>query len=194
MDWTWGWTALGTIATWVLVAGIGVAIWQIWETRRSTKLSTSAQLAIQLFQALREGRALDTLRRLYRLGPKYSANALENDEELKRKVENITDNLELLGALVAQGIFDKKTAIEAYSGSTALRCWYVLKAHMRKVRRERGGLYCIYLEDFAWRTWNHQRQSPQDEHILFYEDDPNKAFDLIQYFEDHPNEQPTEPK
>jgi hypothetical protein len=106
-------------------------------------------------------------------------------------MQKVIDNLELLGALVSQQNFDKKIAVEAYSGSTALRCWYVLKGYIEAIRAQRGGLYCKYLEDFAWRTLDYQeKHSPEDEHILFYVDDPNKPFNLIKFYKDNPNLKP----
>jgi len=160
MDWTWGWTAIGAIATCILAGSIFVAIWQIIVTRENTnkqleaaRKSTSAQVAVQLFQILREEEAVETIEKIYELGPNYSAGFIKNDAELKKKIEHVIDNLELLGALVAQRIIDKQLAIEAYSGSTALRCWYVLREYIIEERnRRRGGLYCKYLEDFARRT------------------------------------------
>ena len=73
MDWTWGWTAVYAIATCVLAGGIGVAIWQIIETRRSTnkqlnaaRESTNAQIAVELFKELRSTDALKKLRSIYK--------------------------------------------------------------------------------------------------------------------------------
>jgi hypothetical protein len=184
------WRVLTGFATWFLAGGVGVAIWQIVVTRETTRKSTSAQVAAFLFQALHEDEAVDTLKMVYSIGPAFSTSILENDKDLRRKVENVLDNLELMGALVTQGIFNEKMAIEAYSGPTVLRCWYVLKEYIEKVRCQRGGLYGKYLEDFAWRTWEYQRYQPPKEHIRFYQDKPSESFDLVQYLNDNPDLQP----
>jgi len=179
------WQVVAAIGTWLLAGGIVFAIVQVRQMRRST----SAQVAVQLFQILREEEAVETIEKIYELGPNYSAGFIKNDAELKKKIEHVIDNLELLGALVAQRIIDKQLAIEAYSGSTALRCWYVLREYIIEERnRRRGGLYCKYLEDFAWRTWNHCSNKVR---ILYYEDDPNDAFDLVQHLIEHEEIRPS---
>ena len=189
------WQIVAAIGTWLLAGGLIFAILQV----RQMGKNTNAQVAVELFKELRKEEILKTLRKIYRRKPTDLKRLLnisteeENKEDatLRDDIEKVTDNLELLGALVAQEIFDTKIAIEAYSGSTVLRCWYKLKEYIEEVRKQRGGLYCKYLEDFAWRTWDYQsRKSPQEKHIRFYEDIPSESFDLIQYLNDHPELQP----
>ena len=202
MDWACGWTAVSAIASCVLVAGIGVAIWQIIVTRNAARRNTSAQVAVQLFIELRRENMVKALRSIYRNSPSELVLLLDispKDEckeenkqkvELRKEIENVIDHLELIGALVARGIIDKKMAIEAYSGTGSLRCWYVLGEYIIKARSQRGGPYCKYFEDFAWRTLEHQKTVSQDERIRFYKDDPKASFDLIKYFIDNPDTQP----
>jgi len=128
-DWDWetGWSIIAAFATWVLAGGIFFVFWQIMETRRSTdtqleaaRLSTNAQLAVELFKELRKEEILKTLRRIYRMTPNdlkrlpNASNMGEDSEDVKLRndIEQVTDNLELLGGLVAQEIFDTKIAIE----------------------------------------------------------------------------------
>ncbi len=126
MDWTWGWTAVGAIATCVLAGGIFLAILQIRQMQRSTH----AQLAVSLFGELRDENILNTVREIYRLKPNDIRSLLTSTEEkdikLAHSIEGVLDKFELLGALVAQRIIDKRLAIEAYGGPPVLKCWYQL--------------------------------------------------------------------
>jgi hypothetical protein len=86
--WSWGWTAVGSIATCVLVISIGVAIWQIIEARRSTKRSTNAQIAVNLFEQVRDDEFKKNVRdTVYKNERKYIADFLDNDG--KRNEKNI---------------------------------------------------------------------------------------------------------
>ena len=189
------------IPTWILALGVLGGLWFTWWQIRETRKSTNAQVAVDLFNRLREDEAVYALRTIYRHEPEDLAILLDikpEDEKrtngekigLKKGIEYVLDNLELIGALVANEIIDERMAIEAYGGTTVLRCWYVLREYIKKARTQRGGPYCKYLEDFAWRALEHQKKVPQDERILFYKDDPNKPFDLIRYFIENPDKQP----
>lgn len=125
------WAAITGLASWLLILGVGVAIWQIRETRKST----NAQIAMDLFKELRSDRALEILRIIY--------NRNENDpdklsENAKNNIEYILDRFEVLGILVDEGIVDDRLAMDSYGGASALRCWYRLHLYIKKIERKRG--------------------------------------------------------
>ena len=126
MDWTWGWSAVQAIATCVLAAGIGVAIWQIIITRENTRKSTSAQLAVELLRELRSEEVKDHLRYIYNLSPKDMQYLRNRDKNL---IESVFDKFHLLGDLVERGIIEKRFATEL--GPAALRCWYQLFDYLK---------------------------------------------------------------
>ena len=131
MDWTFGWTAVGAIATCILAGGIFFAIWQIIEARRSTQ----AQIAMDLFRELRGDKALKILRFIYSLKPREDMQTLHTVD--RYSIEYILDRLDVLAVLVDKGIIDDKLAIDAYAGVTALRCWYVLRQFIEEIRDKR---------------------------------------------------------
>ena len=139
------WTVLSGFATWVLAGGIGVAIWQIREARKST----NAQIAIGLFQELRSNETLKTLRYIYGLEPENIKNLSQDD---KNKITYVLERLGMLGALIANGIIDEKLATEIYGGATALKCWYQLKDYIRGVENRQGLQWGMHVEDFAARA------------------------------------------
>ena len=181
MDWTWGWTAVGAIATVILAAGIGVAIWQIIEAKRNT----SAQVAIGLSKRLREEEVLDILQKIYELESetieRLPNSTTEDDKKLEREITRVLDNIDLLGALVAQGIIDEDVAIVVYGGPTALKCWHKLNGYIKELRSTKAhSLACKYLEDFAARTW--KRSYDNGNKIFFYRVKGEPSTDLIKHF------------
>ncbi len=183
--WFVNWTAVGAVATLILAGGIGVAIWQIRETRKST----SAQIAIGLSQKVRDEEVLKILQKIYELEPeciKSLPHDVENkDQQLENDITQVLDNLDLLGALVAQGIIAEDVAIVVYGGPTALKCWYKLNKYIKDfLRQKRHSSSCRYLEDFAARTLaNSEKKGVK---IYFYRKKPEDAIDLIEYFHKNP--------
>jgi hypothetical protein len=160
MDWTWGWTAVGAIATCVLAAGIGVAIWQIIETRCSTakqlntaRLSTNAHVAIEISRELRSEENLNALREIYSYRPEHLEGVL--DKARINKVESVVNRLSMLASFVVEGLIDEAIAIETIGGVTALRCWYQLHSYVREAQRNRGSHFGEYYEDFVRRSLNY---------------------------------------
>jgi hypothetical protein len=169
MDWTWGWPAVAAIATGVLAGGVIFAFLQIRQARKST----NAQLAAGLFKELRDYETVEKLRSIYDLKP----DDLEDSQIDEKKIGYVLDRFELLGALVAKGIIDKKLAIEAYAGASALRCWYQLHKYIRKVRDERGYV-CENYEDFARLSLDYfKKEGIQVK--LYREGEKDKVIDLI---------------
>jgi len=189
------WNQLAAIATWFLVLGIVFAILQIQETKRST----NAQVAVSLFEKLRDGNILNTFREIYGLKPndirRLLTSTKEEDVKLRHRIEGVLDKFELLGALVAQGVIDERIAIEAYGGPPVPKCWYQLGGnYIKKVRRQRG-LFCKYVEDFAARTFDYQKKlSPEDEWVWFRRSEKGKLINLIEKFRDNPELRPRRQK
>jgi len=143
------WGLLAAIGTWLLAAGIFVAIWQIIETRRSTReqleatrKSTNALIAVELFRELRNEKALPILRSIYNLKPQEDIATLS--QGFKDNIDFVLDRLQLLGQLVHKGIIDKSLAIEGFGGPAILRCWFQLASYIHKVQEDRG----FYVEDY----------------------------------------------
>jgi len=129
--WHWlNWTAIEAIATVILLLSILIAIGQINETRKST----NAQIAMELFRELRDEKAIDKMRSIYKIdtNEKYLSESTKND------IDYILDRLDTLGNLVKMKIIDDKLAIETYGGPPALRFWYKIKSHIVNVQKERG--------------------------------------------------------
>jgi len=189
------WQVVSAIATWFLVLGVVYAFWQVQQARRST----NAQVAVELFKELRHTDVLDDLRKIYELKPtdikRLLTSTNEKDVELRHSIEGVLDKLELLGALVAQGVINEKLAIEAYGGPPVLKCWYQLgEGYIKEVRKERG-LFCKYVEDFAARTFKYQKKkSPKDEWIHFRRGKSGERVNLIEWFKNNPTLQPKHQK
>jgi hypothetical protein len=122
----WGapidWMAITGLATWVLAGGVGVAIWQISETRKST----NAQIAMDLFKELRDDKTVGKLQAIY------------EGFLTESSIIYVLDRFEILGILVDKEIVDEDLAIHAYGGAAALRCWYKLHNYIRQKNDERG--------------------------------------------------------
>ena len=87
---------LAAISTWLLSGGIGIAIWQI----NQAKKSTNAQIAMDLFRELRSDRALEILRFIYNLKPaqkKYNLVSMDI-----HSIDYILDRFDVLSVLVAE--------------------------------------------------------------------------------------------
>ncbi len=189
MDWTFGWTAVGAIATLLLFGGVVAAILQMREAKRNT----SAQVAVSLLKELRDERMIDILIELYQQSPDRIIGLVDSTDEedlkLEKGIASVLDKLELLGGLVSQGIVDKGIAIAVYGGPPALRCWYVLGEYIKTIRtQKRGSLYCQYVEDFAALTWENCFRKGAT--IYFYTTKNTPSINLIKYFEDNPDKGP----
>ncbi len=131
-------------ATWILTGGVALTIIQIKEARKST----NAQIAVDLFDKLRDEETKNTLRFIYSID--------RNNFPILRiidsyRIENLIDKFELLGALANEEIVDKHLAIESYAGPPAIRCWFQLADFLRKMNKKRG-FYDIDFEDFVRRS------------------------------------------
>ena len=178
MDWTWGWTAVAAIATWALAGGLGFAFWQMRQARRST----NAQVAVELFKELRKDEVLQILRRIYDQGLENIKN-LTNDD--KNEITYVLERLGMLGALIDRGIIDEALAIDVYGGATALKCWYLLRDYIREVRDRQGLQWCIYVEDFAARVFEHWSGRRPEEWALYYRD-KGEGIGLVEQLKNRP--------
>lgn len=208
-DHNWGFLAGLLSGPWynqvpTLILGIGTiaAVYQVAQTRRGT----SSQVAVELFRHLRRPDTLWTLRALYEIGPEEAIRLVQPDREratargqkeeqmqkLRDELDDVIDNLELIGSLVSDGIIDRRMAVEAYAGSTALRCWYVLGGYVPIMRQERGSSYCTYFEDFAARAFEHfkNRRRAFGKPVMFRRGASGEHLDLVQYMLDNPTFRP----
>jgi hypothetical protein len=180
--WLWNWVILGAIATWILAAGVGVAILQLSDNRfradkqaKEARNSTNAQIAVGLFEKLRNKETKNTLRYIYGLNRKLF-KIIPEDE--KHKIDDVMDEFELLGTLVNQEIVDDRLAIEAFAGPPALRCWYQLIHYIRYEDNKRG-FYIINYEDFVRRTLDYFREKNMD--VKFYQNGKKDIY-LVKIF------------
>jgi hypothetical protein len=121
------WT--NSIPALILAWGVGVAIWQINQARKST----NAQTAITVFRELRDPETVEKLRLIYEL----TEDGLEDIPiEMGKEIDHLIDKYGALEVWVDSGIIDKKIAVEA--GPSALRCWYRLHSYIENVRKKRG--------------------------------------------------------
>ena len=125
------WNGIAAIATCIAAGGVGVAIWQINESRKST----NAQIAMDLFKELRSVKALRRLQDIYK---REDSDPNKLNDNAKEDISYILDRFEVLGILVDKGIVDEDIAIHAYGGASALRCWYRLHNYIKVIRNERG--------------------------------------------------------
>jgi hypothetical protein len=121
------WT--NSIPALILAWGVVVAIWQINETRKSTK----AQLVVEVFRELRNPDTIETLREIYEL---TQDDLQDMPIEKSKKIDHIIDKYAALEIWAAKGIIDKEIAVEV--GPTVLRCWYRLHSYIENTRRQRG--------------------------------------------------------
>ncbi len=141
------WQVVAAIGTWLLAGGVVFAIRQVQQAKKST----NAQLAVALFDKLREERTKDTLRKIYQLSREQIKDLLDSNEDnknLRNEIDGLLDKFELLGSLVEQGIIDNRLAMEAFAGPAALRCWYQLVQYIKKEQTKRGFFLENY-EDFT---------------------------------------------
>ncbi len=162
------WQVVAFIATWLLAGGVAFAFSQVQQARRST----NAQIAISLFNELRSDETVRILHFIYNLKPERIKNlpnkGRSQNIDKDKNIDYVLDRLELLGALVKQGIIDERLAIEAYGGPPVLKCWYQLGENYIKEIQKQRGLFCKCIEDFAKRTVNYQlKHAPKDEWICF---------------------------
>ena len=179
--WACGWAAVTAIATCVLVIGIGVAIWQVRVSRENTRKSTSAQLALGLFNELRRPESRKRLRDIYRKKPhtftQYRFSSIVDDD-----IDSILDILGMIGTLVDHKILDEKLAIKAFGGVTVVRCWYQFGRYVKENLRIKRGLQSgSYFEDFACRALNNFHNNKND-WIRMYHSIGDDSNDLIQEF------------
>lgn len=141
MDWTGGWTAVGAIATCALAVGVVITlILTVLQIRRA-RISTNAQVAVNLFEDLRNADTIEKLRLIYALKPVDFRFLLRQQ---RHDIDYVLSRFEMLGALTLKKIIDKKLAIETYGGAPALKCWYQLHGYIRKVQDKRGYCYENY--------------------------------------------------
>ena len=182
----WNWNELEALATWFGLLGVIAAIWLINVTRENTtkqleaaRKSTNAQLAVELFRELRNTEAIEKLRSIYDLPydifTSEDVKILRDDK--KKNIDYILDRFEMLGILVAEGIIDKKLAIEAYAGASSLRCWYQLHQYIKELRNQRGD-FGEYFEALARLSLDYFYK--EGKKVKFYrEDEKDKVIDLI---------------
>ncbi len=164
-DWLLFWTAVYAIATVVLVLGVIFTFFQLREVRKGR----NSQLAAQLYQSFRTKEVKETLSKVY-----HAASSNPEAHLTKEEMESILDNVSLVGLLVAQGILDKTLAIRVF-GHWSIRCWSRLSSYVERIRRERGGYYSRYLEDFAKRSIKYYiEHDPKDQWIYLTIEGKNK--------------------
>jgi len=149
MDWTWGWTAIGAIATCILAGGIFVAIWQLRETRRRTELEFTER-------RLEELNTLDSKKGLQIAYEKTPSKLSDLDEEDRDKVVQVLERMHTLGLLAEKGYAYKELAIEAHRGKF-IRCWYKLKPCICYERKNRGK-YGEGIEYLAKEAYKYQQE------------------------------------
>lgn len=170
------WQAVSAIATCFLAVGIVFAILQL----RQARLSTNAQLAIELFHGLRSINMKDVLRDIIYKEKRETIMKLPKDK--MKQIEEVIDWLDLLGGLVKGRIIDEKLAIETYAGAPALRCWYQLGEHFIPTVAQERGSYCLNLEDFVKRTLKYYMiRYPKSEWIIFRRGRSNKMVNTVEY-------------
>ncbi len=165
------WQIVAAIATWLLAGGLIFAILQVQQARRST----NAQLAVELFRELRSIKTLNGLHLIYSLKPEKFENL---SKEAIDQIEYVVNRLNMIGALVANGIIDERLAIEAFAGAPALRCWYQLYEHYIKENQHNRGFYCENYEGFARRSLDYFRDA--NKQIWFHrEGEEDRKIELI---------------
>ncbi len=157
MDWTWGWTGLGAIASCILAGGIFLAIWQMRETRRRAKIEFTGRR----LEELNTDDSKEGLEIIYHRTPSKLNDLGGQDQD---KVVQVLERMHTLGVLVEEGYADKELAIKAHRGKF-IRCWYKLKpciCYERNVVRGKYGEGIEYLAKEAYKY--QQRKFPNREH------------------------------
>jgi len=156
MDWMIVWTAVGAIATAILVLGLIVAFFQLREVRKGR----NSQLAARLYESFRTEELKNILYQVYQVDPSNPEATLNKED-----IERILDNISMIGILVASGTFDKTLAIRIFV-PWPIRCWSRLRGYVEQKRNERGRYYAKYAEDFTKRCIKYQiENNPKDEWI-----------------------------
>jgi hypothetical protein len=182
---TWG--VLTGFATWILAGGVVVAVWQAADNNYQAKKGRSAQVALGLYNELRNSKSRKILQEIYRVNPESF-----NDESFielqfsitSSDVDSVIDILGTIGSLICHGILDEELAIESFGGVTALKCWHQLRIYMRKLQGKRGMQTGSYFEDFASRALEHFQKKYEPGYIKMYHEEGSQPFDLLQTLND----------
>lgn len=167
MDWIALTEAMATV---VLAGGVFFAVRQIREAKRST----NAQIAVDLFEDLRNAETVRKLRSIYGLDAR-DFKYLPSRQKLE--IDYVLDRFDMLGALTLNKIIDKKLAIETYAGTPALRCWYKLWHYVRK-EQERRGYFDENYESFVRLCLDYFKKANIP--VMFYQEgEEGKEVDLI---------------
>jgi hypothetical protein len=160
------WT--NSIPVLILAWGVGVAIWQISQARRSI----NAQTALEVFRELRNPETIEKLRLIYELTQENLQNI---PIEKSKEIDHVIDKYSALEVWVANGIIDKEIAVEA--GPPALRCWYRLHNYITSVRNRRG-YYGDNFEAYVRVVLDHFRKNKM--HVRFWrEGHQDEEIDLV---------------
>ncbi|MFC2002958.1 hypothetical protein ACFLV4_03315 [Chloroflexota bacterium] len=124
------WNVLLGFATWVLAAGVCLAIWQLRETRQRTKLEYTER-------RLEELNSIESKEGLQITYGRTPSKLSELEKEERDKVVQVLERMHTLGLLIEQGYADKELAIEAHRGKF-IRCCYKLRPCICYERKRRG--------------------------------------------------------
>jgi hypothetical protein len=182
----WNWKVIEAFATWILAAGIAVAIWQIIVTRtnnekqlKESRKNSNAQLALGIYRELRSAESRKKLQAIYSEKPEYFTEFKYNSKV--EDIDSILDSLGMIGTLIDHGILGEKLAIETFGGVTVIKCWYQLGGYIKKELRSKRGLQAgSYFEDFASRALEYWKKHGKSDSILFYHNEDDKPFDLVE--------------
>ncbi|MBI2850187.1 MAG: hypothetical protein HYX80_03985 [Chloroflexi bacterium] len=166
------WTAVYALATLVLALGIVVAILQIRESKRNTQV----QIAMDWFRELRDEDSMQQLRSaIYSLPNDYAEPGNQTERQI---IEHLISRFNILGLLVYKKYIDRSLAVEAYAGTTSLRCWYRLHKYVKKAR-ERRGHFANYFEGYTRLSLDTFKKNGTP--VIFYRESvENEGINLLQ--------------
>jgi hypothetical protein len=186
-----GWSILDALANWILVGGLALAIWQIYESSKNTKINST----IEFFKNLRTAEELDKLNKIYHLSTTVTDNLTFDDPSSKEIISSL-ENLEMLGYLVYSNSIDEELVIKAYGGVTALKIWYKIQPfvdHMRGLQGYHWGIYTEYIATIAFSRWEHQPNL-----IMFHwkdnDSETRKVEDIFKLYNQAPARKPRSKK
>jgi hypothetical protein len=195
-DWL-NWTAFGAIATWILAAGVVVAMYQFYDSSHNARIqanearkSTQSQVSLELFREFHTLEFEESVRSIYQLN-RFEFRELSRFE--KNKIDSVIEKFDFLGVLIRFEIIGYKMVIESYASTPAFMIWYQLaycSDYIKKKRDYEGffaqnfeGLVRLTLEYFSMKgmtVWfekiGDKRIELVHELLALNEDDKPKAY------------------
>jgi hypothetical protein len=140
------WEALSGFATWVLVAGVGIAIWQLFESKGAAEKQDIAsrkgvytQIALDIYNELHSKEVTEKIKNIYRMSSLGVIELHQKELEGTYKIDDIDEiiqKFDFVGGLIRYHIIAIKLVLDSSVGIDALKIWDKLEPYIRKKQND----------------------------------------------------------